>query len=72
VVYIYIYIYIQDYGYALDEDGMPKNRFPAHWKGENGLYCAGLSKRGLFGAATDAQTIYIILVANLCDAQENY
>ncbi len=36
---------------------MPKNRFPAHWKGENGLYCAGLSKRGLFGAATDAQTI---------------
>lgn len=53
----YIYIYIQDYGYALDEDGMPKNRFPAHWKGENGLYCAGLSKRGLFGAAMDAQTI---------------
>lgn len=52
-----VYIYIQDYGYALDEDGMPKNRFPAHWKGENGLYCAGLSKRGLFGAAMDAQTI---------------
>lgn len=36
---------------------MPKNNFPAHWKGENGLYCAGLSRRGLFGIAMDAQAI---------------
>ncbi|GFZ19504.1 flavin-binding monooxygenase family protein [Actinidia rufa] len=43
--------------YLLDEDGIPKPSFPNHWKGENGLYCAGLARRGLYGAAMDAQKI---------------
>ncbi|KAF7119839.1 hypothetical protein RHSIM_Rhsim13G0017100 [Rhododendron simsii] len=43
--------------YLLNEDGIPKPSFPNHWKGENGLYCAGLSRRGFYGAAMDAQNI---------------
>lgn len=36
---------------------MPKNEFPMHWKGENGIYCGGLSRRGLEGVAMDAEAI---------------
>jgi len=36
---------------------MPKPGFPNHWKGENGLYCAGFSRRGLDGIAFDARRI---------------
>ncbi|KAH7838305.1 hypothetical protein Vadar_024776 [Vaccinium darrowii] len=43
--------------YFLNEDGIPKPKYPNHWKGENGLYCAGLSRRGLYGAGMDAQNI---------------
>ncbi|KAL6637133.1 hypothetical protein ACP70R_024705 [Stipagrostis hirtigluma subsp. patula] len=41
----------------LNDDGLPKKRFPNHWKGANGLYCAGLAKRGLAGIAMDAKSI---------------
>ncbi|KAG4916590.1 hypothetical protein AAZX31_19G193200 [Glycine max] len=41
----------------LNEDGFPKNSFPNHWKGRNGLYCVGLSRRGFFGANMDAQLV---------------
>lgn len=43
--------------YLLNDDGLPKPTFPNHWKGRNGLYCAGLARRGLYGAAMDAQNI---------------
>lgn len=43
--------------YLLNEDGLPKPSFPNHWKGKNGLYCSGLSRRGFHGAALDAQNI---------------
>ncbi|KAG5595603.1 hypothetical protein H5410_036835 [Solanum commersonii] len=33
------------------------NPFPNHWKGENGLYCVGFSKRGLAGISMDAINI---------------
>ncbi|KAF8411690.1 hypothetical protein HHK36_004248 [Tetracentron sinense] len=46
-----------DYIYCLNNDGMPKNTFPNHWKGENGLYCVGLSRRGLFGVSMDVKAI---------------
>jgi indole-3-pyruvate monooxygenase len=36
---------------------MPKNAFPKHWKGDHGLYCAGLARRGLFGVKSDAELI---------------
>ncbi|KAG2558922.1 hypothetical protein PVAP13_8NG328500 [Panicum virgatum] len=41
----------------LNDDGLPKHEFPDHWKGTNGLYCAGLAKRGLAGIALDAKNI---------------
>ena len=41
----------------LKEDGLAKPSYPNDWKGKNGLYCAGLARRGLYGAAMDAQNI---------------
>ncbi|TVU26142.1 hypothetical protein EJB05_28678 [Eragrostis curvula] len=41
----------------LNDDGLPRKIFPNHWKGANGLYCAGLAKRGLAGIAMDAKSI---------------
>lgn len=43
--------------YLLNDDGLPKPGYPNHWKGKNGLYCVGLSRRGLYGASADAQNI---------------
>ena len=40
-----------------DEQGMPKARFPDHWKGNNGLYCAGFARKGLLGISIDAENI---------------
>ncbi|XP_020529616.1 probable indole-3-pyruvate monooxygenase YUCCA11 [Amborella trichopoda] len=39
------------------EDGMPRAKYPNHWRGPNGLYCVGLSRRGLFGVSEDAVNI---------------
>jgi hypothetical protein len=47
----------QEDGYLLNDDGLPKPSYPDHWKGKNGLYCVGLSRRGLYGASVDAQNI---------------
>ncbi|CAL4990077.1 unnamed protein product [Urochloa decumbens] len=41
----------------LNNDGLPRKEFPNHWKGANGLYCAGLARRGLAGIAIDAKNI---------------
>ena len=41
----------------LNDNGLPTNAYPNHWKGENGLYCAGLARRGLAGIAADAKNI---------------
>ncbi|KAJ0979714.1 hypothetical protein J5N97_015188 [Dioscorea zingiberensis] len=41
----------------IDGEGMAKQKFPKHWKGGNGLYCAGLGRRGLYGIAEDALNI---------------
>ncbi|KAH7524732.1 hypothetical protein FEM48_Zijuj06G0150700 [Ziziphus jujuba var. spinosa] len=38
-------------------DGMPKIPFPNGWKGENGLYTVGFTRRGLLGTASDADKI---------------
>ncbi|CAK7353510.1 unnamed protein product [Dovyalis caffra] len=39
------------------KDGMPKTPFPNSWKGENGLYTVGFTRRGLLGTASDAVKI---------------
>ncbi|OVA16353.1 FAD-dependent pyridine nucleotide-disulfide oxidoreductase [Macleaya cordata] len=49
--------WLKDYKSLLDKNGMPKNKFPEHWKGGYGLYCAGLSRRGLAGVSMDAKVI---------------
>ncbi|CAN4093132.1 unnamed protein product [Withania somnifera] len=49
--------WLQGDDYLLNEDGLPKPEFPEHWKGKNGLYCVGLSRRGLYGITFDAQNI---------------
>nr|XP_051179505.1 probable indole-3-pyruvate monooxygenase YUCCA11 [Lolium perenne] len=41
----------------LNDNGLPTKDYPNHWKGENGLYCAGLARRGLAGIAEDAKNI---------------
>ncbi|KAM3735443.1 hypothetical protein ACB098_10G088400 [Castanea mollissima] len=43
--------------YLLSEDGLPKPIYPNHWKGKNGLYCVGLSRRGLYGSNVDSQNV---------------
>ena len=40
-----------------NEDGMPQKSRPNHWKGDDGLYCAGFSSSGLFGISKDAMNI---------------
>ncbi|KAK1270772.1 putative indole-3-pyruvate monooxygenase YUCCA4 [Acorus gramineus] len=39
------------------KEGKPKSQFPNSWKGDNGLYCAGFTGKGLLGAGTDAVKI---------------
>ncbi|CAK9175896.1 unnamed protein product [Ilex paraguariensis] len=43
--------------YLLNDNGIAKASFPNNWKGKKGLYCAGPARRGLYGAAMDAQNI---------------
>ncbi|BAT82013.1 hypothetical protein VIGAN_03194700 [Vigna angularis var. angularis] len=39
------------------KDGFPTKPFPNGWKGENGLYAVGFTKRGLLGTSMDAKRI---------------
>ncbi|KAK7838145.1 putative indole-3-pyruvate monooxygenase yucca10, partial [Quercus suber] len=43
--------------YLLSKDGLPKPIYPNHWKGKNGLYCVGLSRRGLYRISVDSQNV---------------
>nr|BBM60844.1 flavin-binding monooxygenase family protein [Juncus wallichianus] len=40
-----------------EKDGFPRKPFPNGWKGEDGLYSVGFTKRGLLGASMDATRI---------------
>ncbi|XP_019707648.1 indole-3-pyruvate monooxygenase YUCCA1 isoform X2 [Elaeis guineensis] len=44
-------------GCLFTKEGMAKAPFPDGWKGENGLYCVGFTKRGLLGTSSDALSI---------------
>ncbi|MCL7029029.1 hypothetical protein MKW94_007844 [Papaver nudicaule] len=39
------------------DDGYPKIPFPNGWKGKNGLYSVGFTKKGLLGTSIDAQRV---------------
>ncbi|PON82018.1 Pyridine nucleotide-disulfide oxidoreductase, class-II [Trema orientale] len=47
-------IWFKDYEYVFNSEGMPKNEYPNHWKGENRVYCIGMSGRGIAGISSDA------------------
>ncbi|XP_073006550.1 probable indole-3-pyruvate monooxygenase YUCCA4 [Typha latifolia] len=49
--------WLKDGSFFRDIDGSQKNQFPNSWKGKNGLYAAGFTRRGLMGASTDGQKI---------------
>ncbi|KAK9162622.1 hypothetical protein Syun_003524 [Stephania yunnanensis] len=57
--------WLKEYGYIFNEEGLPKNKFRNHWRGSNGLYCVGFSRRGLAGVSMDdvaiAQDIKLIM-----------
>lgn len=40
-----------------EKDGFPRKPFPNGWKGDDGLYAVGFTKRGLLGASMDARRI---------------
>ncbi|KAK1412532.1 hypothetical protein QVD17_33868 [Tagetes erecta] len=51
------HLWLQGGDDLLDKNGLPKPMYPNHWKGENGLYCVGLSRNGLHGSTFDAINI---------------
>ena len=36
---------------------MAARSYAEHWKGDNGLYCAGMVRRGIYGSCEDAELI---------------
>ncbi len=47
----------QDNCNFFSEEGFPRNPSPKAWKGETGLYIAGLGRKGILGSAFDAKNI---------------
>lgn len=41
----------------LDDNGFAKPYLPNYWKGVTGLYCAGLGRKGFFGAAMESNKV---------------
>ncbi|XP_022953815.1 probable indole-3-pyruvate monooxygenase YUCCA10 [Cucurbita moschata] len=58
-------LWLKDDDYLLNDDGLSKVSPPNHWKGKNGLYCVGLSKRGLYGSKVEAQEVANDIAAQL-------
>ncbi|KAI3711615.1 hypothetical protein L1987_70154 [Smallanthus sonchifolius] len=49
--------WLKDTNLFSEKDGLPTKPFPEGWKGENGLYAVGFTKRGLLGTSIDAARI---------------
>ncbi|KAG0581308.1 hypothetical protein KC19_4G241700 [Ceratodon purpureus] len=49
--------WLKDDGGFFSEEGLPKNPSQGTWKGERGLYVAGLGRKGILGATFDAKNI---------------
>ncbi|CAL5397040.1 unnamed protein product [Camellia sinensis] len=50
-------IWLKENNFFSEKDGFPRKPFPHGWKGENGLYAVGFTKRGLLGTSMDARRI---------------
>ncbi|CAL4981398.1 unnamed protein product [Urochloa decumbens] len=57
--------WLKDENCMMNSDGLPKKDYPSHWKGENGLYCAGFARRGLAGISMDAKNIADDIVSTI-------
>eukprot|EP01018_Ginkgo_biloba_P016277 Gb_15900 [translate_table: standard] len=49
--------WLKDADDFFSKEGFPRMPFPNNWKGKNGLYAAGLGRRGLSGSSLDAHRI---------------
>ncbi|KAL3535756.1 hypothetical protein ACH5RR_004217 [Cinchona calisaya] len=49
--------WLKEKNFFSEEDGFPTQPFPEGWKGQNGLYAVGFTKRGLLGTSIDARRI---------------
>ncbi|CAL4986358.1 unnamed protein product [Urochloa decumbens] len=58
-------LWLKDENCMMNNDGLPKKGYPNHWKGENGLYCAGFARRGLAGISMDAKNIADDIVSTI-------
>ncbi|TVU22947.1 hypothetical protein EJB05_32669 [Eragrostis curvula] len=47
--------WLKDNGFFSEKNGFPRK--PNEWKGQNGLYAIGFSRRGLLGVSMDATKI---------------
>ncbi|KAJ4953635.1 hypothetical protein NE237_030467 [Protea cynaroides] len=52
------------------EEGMPRTPFPNGWKGVNGLYSVGFTRRGLLGTASDAIKIANDIAHQCCSFKD--
>ncbi|KAJ3701083.1 hypothetical protein LUZ61_004788 [Rhynchospora tenuis] len=50
-------LWLKDTEFFSEKDGYPRRPFPNGWKGKQGLYSVGFTKRGLLGASMDATRI---------------
>ncbi|KAE8654641.1 Detected protein of unknown function [Hibiscus syriacus] len=55
-----------------EKDGIPREPFPKVWKGEDGLYAVGFSRRGLLGASSVAQRVAEDIELQWRDAPPNF
>ncbi|KAF5805315.1 putative indole-3-pyruvate monooxygenase [Helianthus annuus] len=49
--------WLKDTNLFSEKDGLPKKKFPEGWKGDQGLYAVGFSKRGLLGTSVEATCV---------------
>ncbi|XP_052198693.1 indole-3-pyruvate monooxygenase YUCCA2-like [Diospyros lotus] len=49
--------WLKENNFFSEKDGFPTKPFPHGWKGENGLFAVGFTKRGLLGTSVDATRI---------------
>ncbi|KAM7509509.1 hypothetical protein LguiA_019962 [Lonicera macranthoides] len=49
--------WLKENDFFSEKNGFPRKPFPGGWKGENGLYAVGFTKRGLLGTSMDAKRI---------------
>ena len=52
-----LHLHIQEEELFSHFDGFPRKPFPHSWRGKNGLYAAGFTKKGLMGTSYDALRI---------------